>query len=117
MSADLLVRIEHDLFKMREELWNIDGSDDILNKVLKRLLLLKVQLKVQKSLQATANLLWQVLSNKALSKQWAMKVKHLICFTFWKNSHQELLEWGEEGDKGEEGEEGKVLTQRQWGLL
>jgi hypothetical protein len=42
---------------MGEELWNIDGLDDVLDKVLERLLLLKAQLEVQKSLQAIANLL------------------------------------------------------------
>jgi len=41
MSADLLARIEHDLSKMGEELWNIDGPDDALDKVLERLSLLK----------------------------------------------------------------------------
>jgi hypothetical protein len=97
MSADLLARIERDLSKMGDELWNIDGPDDILDKVLKRLLLLKAQLEVQKSLQATANLLRQVPSDKALPKQRATKVKHLVRFTFRRNSRQELLERGEEG--------------------
>lgn len=36
MSGDLLARIERDLSKMGDELWNIDGPDDILDKVLKR---------------------------------------------------------------------------------
>ena len=59
MSADLLVRIDRDLSKMGDELWNIDGPDDILDKVFKRLILLKAQVEVQRSLQATANLLRQ----------------------------------------------------------
>jgi hypothetical protein len=107
MSADLLARIERDLSKMGDELWNIDGPDDILDKVLKRLLLLKAQLEVQKSLQATANLLRQVPSDKALPKQRATKVKHLVRFTFRKNSRQELLERGGEGDGGGGIEEGR----------
>ncbi|PVH92389.1 hypothetical protein DM02DRAFT_543749 [Periconia macrospinosa] len=89
MSADLLARIERDLCKMGEELWNIDGPDDILDKVLERLSLLKAQLEVQKSLQATANLLRRVPSDKALPKQQATKVKHLVRFAFRKNSHKE----------------------------
>lgn len=46
MSIDLLARIERDLSKMGEELWNFDGPDDILDKVLERLSLLKAQLDV-----------------------------------------------------------------------
>lgn len=110
MSADLLARIERDLSKMGDELWNIDGPDDILDTVLKRLLLLKAQLEVQKSLQATANLLRHIPSDKALPKQRATKVKHLVRFTLRKNSRQELLERGAEGDGGDGGgggEEGR----------
>jgi hypothetical protein len=105
MSADLLARIERDLSKMGEELWNIDGPDDIRDKVFKRLILLKAQLEVQKSLQATANLLRQVPSNKGLPKQRAKKVKNLVRFTFRKNSRQEPLKRGKEGE-GVEGVEG-----------
>lgn len=77
--------------------------------MLERLLLLKAQLEVQKSLQATANLLQQVPSDKALPKQQATKVKHLVRFAFRKNSRQELLEQGKEGkegkkDKGDKGD-------------
>jgi len=93
---------------MGEELWNIDGPDDALDKVVERLSLLKAQLEVQISLQATAKLLRRVpsdkalpklfqSSSKALPKQQATKVKHLVRFTFRKNSRQELLEQGEEG--------------------
>ena len=49
MSADLLARIERDLCKVGEELWNFDGPEDILDKVLESLSLLKAQLEVQKS--------------------------------------------------------------------
>lgn len=103
MSADLLARIERDLCKMSEEIWNIDGPDDVINKVLERVSLLRAQLEVQKSLQATANLLRRVPSDKALPKQQATKVKHLVRFAFRKNSRQELLERGKEGkrDKGD----------------
>ena len=107
MSAGLLARIERDLSKLGEELWNVDGPDDILDKVLKRLLLLKAQLEVQRSLQATANLLRQLPSDKALPKQRATKVKHLLRFTFRKNSRQELLEQGGDGE-GEEGRHRKL---------
>jgi hypothetical protein len=108
MSAGLLARIERDLSKLGEELWNVDGPDDILDKVLKTLLLLKAQLEVQRSLQATANLLRQLPSDKALPKQRATKVKHLVRFTFRKNSRQELLARGEEGEEGEEGRHRKL---------
>jgi len=60
--------------------------------VLKRVSLLKVRLQVQKSLQATANLLQQILSDKALLNQQGMKVKCLICFVFQKNNQQKPLE-------------------------
>ena len=93
---------------MGEELWNIDGPDDILNKVLERLSLLKAQLEVQKSLQATANLLRRVLSEKALPKQQATKVKHLVRFAFRKNSRQELLRRGKEGKEDKEGRHRKL---------
>jgi hypothetical protein len=89
MSADLLEGIERDLFKVGEELWNIDGPDDVLDEVLKKISLLKVQLEIQKSLQATANLLQRQPSDKALPKQQATKVKHFIRFVFRKNSRGE----------------------------
>ena len=50
MSADLLARIERDLSKIGEELWNIDSPNDVLDEVLEKLSLLKVQLEIQKSL-------------------------------------------------------------------
>jgi hypothetical protein len=103
----LLARIERDLCKMGEELWNIDGPDDVLDKVLERLSLLKTQLEVQKSLQATANLLRRVPSDKALPKQQATKVKHLVRFAFRKNNRQELLERGKKGKEGKEGKDDK----------
>jgi hypothetical protein len=89
MSTDLLERIERDLCKMGEELWNIDGPDDVLDKVLEKLSLLKIQLEVQKSLQDTANLLRRQPSDKALPKQQATKVKHFIRFVFRKDSRGE----------------------------
>lgn len=102
MSADLVPRIERDLCNLREELWSIDSPDDVLNGVLEMVLLLKAQLEVQKSLQATANLLRRQPSDKALPKQQATKVKHLIRFAFRKNSRQELLERSEEGKERKE---------------
>lgn len=103
MSADLLARIERDLCKMGQEIWNIDGPDDVVDKVLERLSLLKAQLEVQESLQATANLLRRVPSDKALPKQQATKVKHLVRFAFRKNRRQELLERAKEGKEDKEG--------------
>jgi hypothetical protein len=100
MSTDLLARVERDLCNMGEELWNIEGPDDIFDKVLERLSLLKAQLEVQKSLQATANLLRRVPSDRALPKQQATKVKHLVRFAYRKNSRQERLERGKEGKEG-----------------
>jgi hypothetical protein len=41
MSIDLLARIKRDLCKVGEELWNFNSLEDILDKVLKSLLLLK----------------------------------------------------------------------------
>jgi hypothetical protein len=106
MSADLLARIERDLSKMGEELWNFDGPDD-LNGVLRKVSLLKAQLEVQKSLQATANLLRRQPCDTALPKQQATKVKHLIRFAFRKNSRQELLERGKEDKEEKENKEVK----------
>jgi hypothetical protein len=100
MSSDLLARIERDLCNIGEELWNIDGPDNIFDKVLEIISSLKAQLEIQKSLQATASLLRQVPSDKALPKQQATKVKNLIRFAFRKNSRQELLEQGKEGKEG-----------------
>jgi hypothetical protein len=94
MSADLLARIERDLSKIGEELWNIDGPDDSLDKVFKTLILLKAQVEVQKSLQATANLLRQVPSDQGLPKQRAKKVKNLVRFTFRKSKRGKV-----EGDR------------------
>ena len=86
MSADLLERIKRDLCKMGEELWNIDGPDNVFDEVLEKFSLLEAQLKVQKSLQATANLLRGQPSDKALPKQQATKVKHFIRFVYRKDS-------------------------------
>ncbi|KFY01437.1 hypothetical protein O988_02741 [Pseudogymnoascus sp. VKM F-3808] len=88
MSADVVSRIERDLYNLREELWNIDSPDDVLSGVLEMVLQLKAQLEVQKSLQATANLLRRHPSDKALPKQQATKVRHLIRFAFRKNSEE-----------------------------
>lgn len=85
MSADLLRRVEQDLENLGEELWNVDGPDDLLDRVLEKTSLLKAQLNVQKSLQPVANLLRQHPTKKALPKQKATKVKHLIRFAFRKN--------------------------------
>ncbi len=86
MSADLLEKINHDLHKCGEELWNIDVSDKVLDDVLQTLSLLRVQVNVRKSLQATTNLLRQQPNDKAFPKQQATKVKHFIRFVFRKES-------------------------------
>ncbi|CZS94284.1 uncharacterized protein RCO7_10332 [Rhynchosporium graminicola] len=100
MSAALLERIERELCRMGKELWNIDSPDDFFDKVFERLSILKAQLEVQRSLQATANLLRRVPGNKALPKQQAMKVRHLVRFAFRKNSRQELPGRGKKGKEG-----------------
>ncbi|KFY30326.1 hypothetical protein V494_08189 [Pseudogymnoascus sp. VKM F-4513 (FW-928)] len=102
MSADVVQRIERDLYNLREELWNIDSPDDVLSGVLEMVLRLKAQLEVQRSLQATANLLRRQPSDKALPKQQATKVKHLIRFAFRQNSRQELHERSEEAKERKE---------------
>jgi hypothetical protein len=86
MFADLLERIERDLDNIREELWNVDGPDDALDKVLEKLSLLKAQVEVQKSLQITANFLRRQPNNKAVPKQRATGVKHLIRLVFRRQS-------------------------------
>jgi hypothetical protein len=103
MSIDLLARIERDLSKMGEELWNFDGPDSVLDKVFERLSLLKSQIDVQKSLQATANLLRRVPSDKALPKQQATKVKHLVRSVFRR---------AKDGKDGKEVKEGKGRHQK-----
>ncbi|GAB1319490.1 hypothetical protein MFIFM68171_09700 [Madurella fahalii] len=98
MSVSILERIERDLDKIGEELWNVEGSDDALDKIFQKLSSLKAQAGVQKSLQATANLLRRQSADKALPKQQATKVKHLIRFVFRKESrggarHKQLRVW------------------------
>ncbi|KAI1318811.1 hypothetical protein F5Y16DRAFT_112376 [Xylariaceae sp. FL0255] len=82
MSDTLLDGIEHKLDSIGRDLWKVDGPDDALDKVLDKLLLLRAQVEVQKTLQTTANLLRRQPSDKALPKQQATKVKHLIRFVF-----------------------------------
>ena len=86
MAGDLLERIKRDLDKMAGELWSIDCSDDDLNTVLQKISSLKAQVGVQKSLQTTANLLRRQPEDKALPKQRATNVKHMIRFVFRKES-------------------------------
>ena len=86
MSADLLERIGRDLDKIAGELWNIDGPDDFMTEVAQKLSLMKSQIDIQKSLQATANLLRQQPNDKALPRQQATKVKHFVRFVFRKDS-------------------------------
>jgi len=86
MSVDLLKGVERDLCNLGEELWNVDGPDDVLDRVLERVSLLKAQLK---SLQPVANLLRQQPIKKALPNQKATKVKHLIRFAFRKNDRKD----------------------------
>ncbi|KAK4097776.1 hypothetical protein N658DRAFT_500090 [Parathielavia hyrcaniae] len=98
MSVSLLEKIAHDLDKIGEELWDVDGPDDALDRIFQKLSSLKTQVGVQKSLQATANLLRQQPVGKALPKQRATGVKHLIRFVFRKESrggarHKQLRAW------------------------
>ncbi|KAK3687211.1 hypothetical protein B0T22DRAFT_534653 [Podospora appendiculata] len=86
MSVSLLEKIERDLDKIGVELWDIDGPDDALDRIFQKLSSLKAKVGVQKSLQATANLLRRQPVDKALPKQQATKVKHLIRFVFQKES-------------------------------
>jgi hypothetical protein len=79
----------------------------VFDHVIERVSLLKAQLEVQKSLQATANLLRRVPNGKALPRQQATKVKHLVRFAYRKNSRQERLE-------REEGKEGRHQKLRRW---
>ncbi|KAM4065536.1 hypothetical protein HRG_010723 [Hirsutella rhossiliensis] len=89
MFADLLQRIEHDIDKIGNELWNIDGPEDLLDNIFEKLSSLKARVEVRKSLQGTANLLRRQPSDKALPKQQATKVKHFIRFVFRKDSREE----------------------------
>lgn len=86
MSADVLERIERDLDRIGNELWNIDGPDDCRDALLKKLSSLKAQVEVQIALQATASLLRREPPHKALPKQQATKIKHLVRFVFRKDS-------------------------------
>jgi hypothetical protein len=89
MSVDLLKRIERDLCSIGEELWKVDGQDDVLDGVLKEISLLKAQLNVQKSLQPIANLLRRQPMKRALPNQKATKVKRFIRFIFRKGSGED----------------------------
>ncbi|KAK4204857.1 hypothetical protein QBC40DRAFT_271891 [Triangularia verruculosa] len=98
MSASLLERIERDLDKIGAELWDVDVPDSTLDRILQKLSSLKAQVSVQKSLQATANLLRQQQVGKALPNHRARGVKYLIHFVFRKESrrgarHKQLRDW------------------------
>jgi len=99
MPAELIARIEGDLCKIGEELWNIDSPSGTLDKVLDIVLLLKAQLEVHKSLQSTAILLRQTPSNQTLPNQKAGRVKTLVLSTFQENSSSELSEQYKKGKK------------------
>ncbi|KID66216.1 hypothetical protein MBR_09427, partial [Metarhizium brunneum ARSEF 3297] len=86
MADATLKRLEEELEKIRQDLWDVDSSDDALDKVLAKITSLKAQFEVQKSLQVTANLLRRQPKDRALPKQQATKVKHLIRFVFRKDS-------------------------------
>ncbi len=83
--------------------------------MLERLSLLKAQFGVQKSLQATANLLRRVKSDKA-TKQQATKVKRLVCFASRKNSRQEFPKWGKKDKEDKEGRYQKHRNPKLCGL-
>src|SRR4029434_9169412 len=85
MSVSLLEEIERGLDKIGA-LWDDDVPDDALDRIFQKLSSLKAQCAVQKSLQATANLLQQQPTSKALPKQQATKVRHLVRFVFGKTS-------------------------------
>lgn len=86
MSSIPLERIGRDLDKIAGELWNIDGPDGALYEVAGKLSTMKCQVAIQKSLQATANLLRQHPLHKALPRQQATKVKYFVRFIFGRDS-------------------------------
>ncbi len=86
MSDTALSKIENELARIGQELWQIDGSDEALDMVLRGVSRLKAQVEVQKSLQITANLLRKQPISKALPRQQATKVKHFVRFVFRKQS-------------------------------
>jgi hypothetical protein len=89
MSVSLLERIkriERDLDRFGAELWDADGPDGTLDEIHRQLTSLKVQVGIQKSLQATVNLLRRQPVNQALPNQRANRVKHLIRFVFEQKS-------------------------------
>ncbi|KAK4182423.1 hypothetical protein QBC35DRAFT_509998 [Podospora australis] len=98
MSVDLLESIERDLDKIGE-LWDFDIPDGTLDRISQKLSSLKAQVGVQKSLQATANLLRQQQDGKALPKQRARGVRNLISFVFGEKKsrgrarHKQLRAW------------------------
>ncbi|EMC97045.1 hypothetical protein BAUCODRAFT_436465 [Baudoinia panamericana UAMH 10762] len=85
MSTERILHIEQMLSSFAQELWDVDGPDDLLDALLYKVSLLRAQLEVQRCLQHTANLLRQQPLNKALPNQRATKVKHLICLVYRRN--------------------------------
>lgn len=81
-----LETVQRNLNKVRQDLWKADIPEVGLEAILKELLSLKAQVAVQKTLQATATLLREHPSTKALPKQQATKVRHFIRFVFRRDS-------------------------------
>jgi hypothetical protein len=88
MSANLLERIDRNLDNIAGELWNIDGPDDVLDKVARRLSLIKYQISIHQSLQATANLLRQHPNDKTLPRQRAAKARRFVHFVYGKEDRR-----------------------------
>lgn len=81
-----LKTIQRNLNKVGQDLWKADIPEVELEEIFKELLSLKAQVAVQRTLQATATLLREHPSTKALPKQQATKVKHFIRFVFRRDS-------------------------------
>lgn len=79
--------LQETLDKVGEGIWGGDFHDDAFDDILRRVEQLEAQLHVQRSLQMTAKLLRKHQDDKVLPNQLATRVKHIIRFTFEKETN------------------------------
>ncbi|KAF1995660.1 hypothetical protein P154DRAFT_526169 [Amniculicola lignicola CBS 123094] len=82
MLAPTLQEVENNLDKVGKDLWCYDSPDLAFDGMLQRLSQLQDQLKIQRTLHTTAELLRNQSLDKPLPKQQATRVKYILKFTF-----------------------------------
>lgn len=83
MSPRSLSEIELSLDNLEKDIWNCDVADQgCIDGIIQKLNRLQIQVKVQKILRETADLLRKHSSDKILPNQQATRVKHFLRFVF-----------------------------------